>query len=114
MTKVPPALQIKWDAILMANGFKDIEDRQGRLKQNEWSHPRKDSRKLKDSETTREFFQLLDQYLTETELSRLERRILELHAQGEKLEPISLHVYRSLAYVKNCIYKHRKIILHRK
>lgn len=114
MTKVPLALRLEWAAKLATSGFIDIEDVNGRLKQNEWSHPRKDSRKVKDQETTREFFQLLDQYLSDTELNRLERRILELHSQGEKLEPISLSVYRSLAYVKNCIYKHRKIILHRK
>lgn len=114
MSKVPLALQLKWDTILARSGFKDIEDRTGRLKQNEFSHPRHNSMKLFSIESNREYFQLLDQYLSETELSRLERRILELHSQGEKLEPISLSVYRSLAYVKNCIYKHRKIILHRK
>lgn len=107
--KVPPKLQRDWDEKLAASGFVDIEDRRGNLKQ-----PNTRTQAWETRESTIEFFQLMDSYLNSAELTRLERKILEMHAAGQRLEPISLEVYRSLAYVKNVIYKHRKIILHRK
>lgn len=109
MSKVPKALQREWDLRLAASGFVDVEDSRGNLKQ-----PNQRTQAFETREATAEFFQLLDNYLNTADLNRLERKILEMHSQGIRLVPISLEVYRSLAYVKNCIYKHRKIILHRK
>ncbi len=109
MTKVPPALQLKWAAILAKSGFKDIEDSRGNLTQ-----PNQRTQAFETREATAEYFQLLDNYLNTAELSRLDRRILELHAEGKKREEIAFDVYRSLGYVKNCLSKHRKQLLHRK
>lgn len=109
MTKVPPKLQREWAKRLAATGFVDVEDNKGRLKQ-----PETRTQAWAMREITAEFFQLLDSYLMNAELNRLERRILERHSEGTRLEPISLEVFRSVAYVKSVIYKHRKIILHRK
>lgn len=108
--KVPPHLQREWDERLAAEGFKDIEDRKGRLK-----GPNKRTKAWASADATAEFYALLDVYLQErTELSRLERRILELYAQGTRLEAIAWEVFRSLAYVKSKVYLHRDRILHKK
>lgn len=108
MRSPPKSLANEWKAKLLASGFVDIEDSKGRLKQ-----PNTRTQAWETRDITAEFFQLLDHYLHTTELNRLERKILEMHAQGERLEAIYLTVYRSEAYVKNVIYKHRKIILHK-
>lgn len=115
MTKVPPALRVKWEKRLAASGFEDIEHPDGRLKEDKFL--RRKTARPTDHEEPREaqyeYYRMVAAYITTAELTRLERKIMELHSDGKRLEPISLEVYRSVAYVKNCIYKHRKIILHR-
>ncbi len=106
--KVPLSLKREWAERLAKSGFVDIEDDKERLKQ-----PNTRTQAWETRDITAEFFQLLDHYLHTAELTRLERKILELHSQGTRLEPIAMEVYRSLAYVKNVIYKHRKRILHK-
>jgi DNA-binding NarL/FixJ family response regulator len=110
MAKIPLQLRREWNRRLAASGFEDIEDEKGRLKR--MTDRQKPAAVM---EATAAFYTLLDAYMIATkELTRLERRILELYSQGMKLDDIAMDVYRSRAYVKNKIYLHRDRILHRK
>lgn len=110
MAKIPPALRREWNEKLKTSGFVDIEDDKGRLKAHNtrtaiWA----------SKEATEEFYSLLDGYmLANAELTRLERRILELYSHGIHFNDIAFDVYRSLAYVKNVVYKHRDRVLGKK
>jgi len=110
MAKIPPELQRKWKQRLADSGFEDIEDSKGNLKQ-----PNQRTAGFETRDCTLEFYQLLAHYLQTAELTRLERRILELHSKGIPANPkIALEVFRSESYVRDVIHRHRKIILHRK
>lgn len=111
MTKNLKQVRKEWygkNGKLAKSGFVDIEAPAGHLKKHNTRTAAWESR-----EATAEFYAMLDAYLlVNTNLNRLQRKILELYATGEKLSDIAYAVYRSLAYVKNVIYRHRDIILH--
>lgn len=109
MARIPKLLAKEWREKLADSGFSDIEDDKGRLK----SHNTRTSI-YETRDATAAFYGLVDAYLTTAQLTRLERRILELYSNGEHIKNIAFDVYRSDAYVKNCIYKHRDIILNKK
>lgn len=105
--KVPLSLRREWNQKLAESGFVDIEDERGQLKR---MTERPFSQHV--AEATSQFYELLGVYLqTQKDLTRLERRILELYSEGMKLDDIAFDVYRSRAYVKNKIYHHRDRIL---
>lgn len=110
MAKIPPSLHSEWRRRLAEAGFEDIEDERGNLKR--MSQGRLLAHLKPGAE---EFYSLLDQYLLENQdIPRLERRILELYAEGRKFDDIAWDVYRSSSYVENKVYYHRDRILHKK
>jgi hypothetical protein len=110
MVKVPPHLQREWRRKLLESGFNDQEDPKGRLKELVRRPANWDTK-----EETSAYYALLDAYLIENQgLTRLERKILEMHSEGMHIDPtIANTVYRSESYCRSIIGKHRKIILHR-
>lgn len=106
MARIPKLLAKEWREKLANSGFVDHEDEKGRLK----SHNTR-TQIYETRDVTAEFYELLDFYLINTELTRLERKILELYAEGKDMRAIAWDVYRSYSYVTNCIYKHRDVIL---
>jgi DNA-binding NarL/FixJ family response regulator len=70
-------LNAVWKKKLEATGFVDLEDSWGYLK-----HPDERTLKSQNAERIRTFFSLLDEYLLTAVLSKRDRAILELYAQG--------------------------------
>lgn len=102
-------LNESWQTKLKENGFEDIEDSKGRLKQYD-----RRTQAWENRDSVEEYYNLLGDYLNKMDdLQRLDRKILESHLDGLKYETIAFEVYRSVAHVKNTIHKHRKIILHK-
>ncbi len=110
MAKIPLALRREWNRKLAESGFSDLEDENGRLKR---EGARADVMEHGKVTLAAEFFALFSHYLDHQNLTRLERRILELYCEGLKIDAIAHDVYRSRAYVKAKIYFHRDRILHK-
>jgi len=100
-------LQSHWYELLRQQGFKDIEDKKGRLKQ-------KDKRTIayQNKDSIEAFFTELGFYLSEhLEIPKLDREILELYAQGIYIIHIADEVNKSRWKVIQVIKKYKKIIL---
>ena len=111
MTKLPSKELIEeWRIKLKKSGFNDIERPNGRLKEKN-----KRTKAYNSQESVKEYFELLGIYLNNPsiKLSRLERKILELYSEGKYHKEIGETVFRSIAYVKNIIYRHRDKILNK-
>lgn len=109
MGKIPPKLRREWADKLAQSGFVDIEDTHGNLNK---IHTRAAAWEM--GEETLAYFSLLSSYLEDNkQLSRLERKILEMHSEGVHRPDIAHEVYRSLGYIKLILARHRKRFLNK-
>lgn len=102
------ALKAHWDAKLKKDGFVDIEDAHGRLKQHNTRTIAFDFR-----DDIRDYFIALDHYITahESTIPALELRILRLHSAGVHRIQIQKAVGIGETKVKKILRHYREIVL---
>lgn len=105
------ALKADWDEKLRKNGFVDIEDSFGRLKQH---NTRTISFDFRDD--IRDYFIALDHYVTdhESQIPTTDLRILKLHSAGIHRREIQKLMKLGETKVKKILRHYREIILGKK
>lgn len=100
-------LKDHWYKILKQDGFNDIEDKRQNLKQYD-----RRTQSFDDRQDIMDFFLRIDHYLAVTEVSPLERKILELYTRGVYVKDIALQINRSRQTVHRIIAIYKNIVRH--
>lgn len=100
------ALLREWREILKEDGFKDIEDDKGRLK-----NPDRRSIGFQNRDEISNFYSHLGLFLGESKrLPRRDRKILELYALGTWITEIARKLQVSRTTVTETIRKYRRLL----
>jgi hypothetical protein len=98
-------LKCEWYSKLKDNGFKDLEDTHGRLKQ-----PEKRTIAYNNKERIFNFYMLVGEYINQEPLKPKHKLILYLWSQGRKVREIQAILGKPYSWLHLVIGKHKKII----
>jgi hypothetical protein len=100
-------LRDEWYEKLSQEGFNDIEDKKGNLKQYDRRTIAFENRDIIET-----FYRRLDHYLTDhPEIPEAESQILQLYTEGTYLTQIKMELNVNIQSIKKVIKKYRNIIL---